>query len=386
LGERGRSDRKADRSGTESGAAEPAGTTKREAGRKRRQTGRPRPEPRRAEEGAREEAGASRSHKLPGVEAESAPAKDPQAGVFRWARAEARRHRARFGIGSVGVALLSIVATAAIGTHPRPTAGERLVNALIGLGIGAGLIVVLSLALALVVAPYQQRNALRRSIRVADEKGLAALDAERDRHRQTRAEVERLKAQPVEKRHRLRLLSIGAGIQKSIGAGEECEYREEDRPRTPEAYAKAMFHSHYQDLAQILESWDALVRARDAAESVLNASIDQQVSERMGTPPWNPTSICAAFATYIRLCERVYLTPLNDPGLELADVPGLKCVAWPVAVGGFDIFATDPPVHEERLRLDFIEFFERVRSSAKFDRLREIWGEVQAARPRVQEA
>jgi hypothetical protein len=88
-------------------------------------------------------------------------------GTIRWTIAEVRRRLRTFLIGTVAVSLAFIAFSASqtLPTVPAPTFGTRVANGLIALGFAIAVVLVLTSAYALVVAPYQQRNALRGQVR-----------------------------------------------------------------------------------------------------------------------------------------------------------------------------------------------------------------------------
>jgi hypothetical protein len=83
-------------------------------------------------------------------------------GVFRWAWAWAWRRRGSFEVSVLALGVVSIFVSNSLALPPNPTWGQRIVNGLIGLLVALMVVIVLSLGFALLVAPYLQRNALRR--------------------------------------------------------------------------------------------------------------------------------------------------------------------------------------------------------------------------------
>jgi hypothetical protein len=87
---------------------------------------------------------------------------DPMGGVFRWAWAWAWKRRGSFEVSVLALGVVSIFVSNTLAAPPSPTWGQRILNGLIGLLIALIAVIVLSLGFALLVAPYLQRNALRR--------------------------------------------------------------------------------------------------------------------------------------------------------------------------------------------------------------------------------
>jgi hypothetical protein len=95
------------------------------------------------------------------------PEPDPMRGVWRWAWREAKRHRGEFWLAGFFFAVVTAGAAylLAINLHSTPTPKQAFFVALEALGLGVIAVVLLSLVFALIVAPFQQRNALRRELR-----------------------------------------------------------------------------------------------------------------------------------------------------------------------------------------------------------------------------
>lgn len=89
---------------------------------------------------------------------------DPMGSVFKWARQEAKVHRGTFFVSGFGITAASVLATSLVSLPRTPTTEQRIVNGLIGLLIGAVVVLTLSMLYALTVAPYKQRNALRKRV------------------------------------------------------------------------------------------------------------------------------------------------------------------------------------------------------------------------------
>ena len=90
-------------------------------------------------------------------------------GVWRWAWAEARRRRGEFWLAGAVFAMATVVAGVLLAgqlpAQPPPNGWQKIVVGIEAAGLGVVAVFLLSLVLALVVAPIQQRNALRESVR-----------------------------------------------------------------------------------------------------------------------------------------------------------------------------------------------------------------------------
>ena len=85
----------------------------------------------------------------------------PERGVFRWAYYHAVRDRAKFWVGSVGLATAVVVVGTQVSLPAHATTTQTIVNGLVVLAIAAVGVVAATYSYALLSAPYQQRNALR---------------------------------------------------------------------------------------------------------------------------------------------------------------------------------------------------------------------------------
>ena len=107
------------------------------------------------------------------------PAGDPNRGVVRWAWRKAAEHRGTFWGGGIGVPVAATIITPILHSPSSPTTGQVIVRGLLGLGIGVTFVVVVFFVYALLIAPYQQRNALRALMNTRATEHAAALK-ERD--------------------------------------------------------------------------------------------------------------------------------------------------------------------------------------------------------------
>ena len=96
---------------------------------------------------------------------------DPSQSAVRWAWQRAAQHRRSFWIGSVLLAAVVAVLTAALGEWPLAarTIPQRLINGLAVLALGVAVIVFLTFLWSLLRAPYEQRDALRIALAAASQ-------------------------------------------------------------------------------------------------------------------------------------------------------------------------------------------------------------------------
>lgn len=99
----------------------------------------------------------------------------PERGVFRWAYYHAVRDRAKFWVGSVGLAAAVVVVGTQVSLPAHATTTQTIVNGLVVLAIAVVGVVAATCSYALLSAPYQQRNALRGMLTSATDR-VAALE------------------------------------------------------------------------------------------------------------------------------------------------------------------------------------------------------------------
>lgn len=93
---------------------------------------------------------------------------DPTLGVFRWSWRRWPQHVT----GLIGVAIITVIGAVvgAFANHPpNPTAAQQLAGAGEAAGMTLGGLVVLAFLYAVILAPYEQRNALRRRVAELEE-------------------------------------------------------------------------------------------------------------------------------------------------------------------------------------------------------------------------
>jgi hypothetical protein len=99
----------------------------------------------------------------------AAPEVDPMQGVWRWTWREAKRRRGEFWLAGAVFTVVTLAAGIWLESQllSQPTPGQKFVAGLEAAGLGMGAVVLLSLVFALILAPFQQRNALRRTVQTA---------------------------------------------------------------------------------------------------------------------------------------------------------------------------------------------------------------------------
>jgi hypothetical protein len=86
---------------------------------------------------------------------------DPLSGTFRWGWAQTVRDLNRFRVGTAFIGVMAAVLGALFPLPDNPTLTDRLVNGVVVAVLGIAVVAVTTFLFRLVLAPYQQRNALR---------------------------------------------------------------------------------------------------------------------------------------------------------------------------------------------------------------------------------
>ncbi len=87
-----------------------------------------------------------------------------QQGVIRWSAHRAHEHLQAVVPASIGIPLIAIIAGQFIALPAKPTTADRIIQGAESLGVGVLIVALLVFTYAILVAPYEQRNALRREV------------------------------------------------------------------------------------------------------------------------------------------------------------------------------------------------------------------------------
>jgi hypothetical protein len=180
---------------------------------------------------------------------------DPECGVFRWALTQAGGNRIATGI--VG-ALMFSVAVVVAGYLIPTTWGTHVQIALMALGMAGASVTVLAVLYALVVAPYEQRNALR----------TLAKEASDNRATLTRAVIE----ERLSDDHGAELKAIAQRFRKMVSNTYACgvEHR----------FDVDAFASHFPDEIKAVLDWNRALTARADVEKALAERMTRETVER----------------------------------------------------------------------------------------------------------
>ncbi|HEU5392802.1 MAG TPA: hypothetical protein VFV73_43630 [Streptosporangiaceae bacterium] len=201
----------------------------------------------------------------------------PERGVFRWAYHHAVRDRAKFWVGSLGLTAVIVVVATQIVPPTHPTAAQKIVNGLVVLAIAAGAIVAATYLYALVVAPFQQRNALRQELAAA------------------RAHVLELEKAPVSAQHADQLRQVAERVKRSIDRGEFPAYRTPGRD--DQDLWRSAFFEHFPALRPLLEA----VEGKQRPALLLHERLTREASAAgMDKPPWHPDEFIPIIANIIQ--------------------------------------------------------------------------------------
>lgn len=87
-----------------------------------------------------------------------------QQGIIRWSAHRANDHLQAVVPASIGIPLIAIIAGQFIALPAKPTTADRIIQGVESLGVGVLIVALLVFIYAILVAPYEQRNALRRQM------------------------------------------------------------------------------------------------------------------------------------------------------------------------------------------------------------------------------
>lgn len=85
-------------------------------------------------------------------------------GIIKWSSQRAHEHLQAVIPASIGIPLVALIAGQLIALPKNPTTADRITQGTESLIVGVLVVAVLALLYAIVVAPYEQRNALRRQL------------------------------------------------------------------------------------------------------------------------------------------------------------------------------------------------------------------------------
>jgi hypothetical protein len=90
---------------------------------------------------------------------------DPtQQGIIRWSAHRAHEHLQAVVPASIAIPVIAIIAGQLIALPAKPTTADRIIQGVESLGAGVLIVALLVFIYAILVAPYEQRNALRRQV------------------------------------------------------------------------------------------------------------------------------------------------------------------------------------------------------------------------------
>ena len=261
----------------------------------------------------------------------------PDRGVFRWAWHQARQYRSLFWVGACLFSLIVALAVSRIPLPPHPTARENLIATVIAVLAATVMVGVGSYLIALVAAPYQQRNALRESLKHAQGK------------------IAELETAPVTREHGDHLRRVAVRLQECADSHQPLDYGTD-----PGQWNRAL-RQHFPDLRQALDTLDQA----DAAFGVLKEQIEKEVDEaRMDTPPWTSDTFLVRLINTIhaRAVQGILGGPFNFDWHELSPGSGSWYLGEPV-YDDFQILGGCDPADAEARKREFEKFFRRVELS-----------------------
>ena len=256
----------------------------------------------------------------------------PERGVLRWAYYHAVRDRAKFWVGSVGLAAVVVVVSTQVSLPAHATTTQKIVNGLVVLAIATIGVVVATYLYALLLAPYQQRNALR---------GMLAEAA---------ARVDALATTPVSPQHADQLRQVAERVRRSILTGELPAYRTPGRD--DQEIWRSAFFEHFPELCPSLE----IVEDRDREARLLRDRLKQAAhAAGMDRPPWQFDEFIMAVADVInrRAIQGILEGLFNFNWVQEGGLVGLDDPVY----GPTILSLADPTEDTTKYKETFEEFF-----------------------------
>jgi hypothetical protein len=232
---------------------------------------------------------------------------DPDRGAFCWAALKSRRFLNTFTGGGILAAAFAVAFGAAVRAPSAAGTGEQLAYGLGGFLASLIIVVGLVYGTALMLAPYQQRNALRaeaKAQRTRSAEEVKALQARAETRLETlsaraadevaalRARVAELETAPVAPQHLQQLHQIAGQLRDALQAGRPPLYGlptgiDEDIWRTA-------FLEHFPALTPGLE----IAERKGTAVKAFGDRLEREARETgMNDPPWAPDDFIPATVT-----------------------------------------------------------------------------------------
>jgi hypothetical protein len=193
--------------------------------------------------------------------ASSAP--DPYGGIVRWALRRHRKHLGRWVVGLMLFPLVAGVVGAFVRLPPKPTTWDRVAQGLVSAAIAFGVVLFIVLAYALLVAPYEQRKALRAEAREATEAHFALEASHAEAH--------------VDDDHFADLNAIAKDFLYHVEHRVECSVQ---KGTDWESFA-----AHFPDVASAIGDWNIEMRVRRRRATDLETRMLAEAEGRGIKPP-----------------------------------------------------------------------------------------------------
>src|SRR5262245_38677485 len=93
---------------------------------------------------------------------------DPSSrGIIRWPAQRAHEHLQAVVPAAIAIPIAALIIGQFIALPSKPTTGDRIIQGIQSIIAGVAVVALLAFLYALLIAPYEQRNALRRQLAAA---------------------------------------------------------------------------------------------------------------------------------------------------------------------------------------------------------------------------
>ena len=187
-------------------------------------------------------------------------------------------------------------------------------------------------------------------------------------------EIQNGRPDPITHEHRDRMRDIASRAAGMVRSENTCQYIDSRHPNSG-SHAKEMIAGHFPDTVALLDDWNLAVAERETADAELSRTIDTVIADNMSRPPWNPEPIRRSFREHIDACAQIAGSGTREPDLEFYDTQ--PAVMWSRGGGrSVLIFTKQNTADDEHYKAQFRTWFDSIRASVEFERLRKSWSTI----------